>query len=68
MHDTSNKYDEKAIKVLYKDTFIGYIRKRYIDEDLSGFIEKLCFEDDQLKDDARLVCSDGEYNLMGADE
>ncbi len=60
IHDVSNQYDDKALQVLYDDVFIGYIRKRYISEDLTDTINDLCFRHNRLKD-VKMQCVNGTY-------
>ncbi len=62
IHDKSNLYDDKALKVFYDGTFIGYVRKRYIDEDLTDVIDDLCFDSNQLTD-INLRCVDSIYYI-----
>ena len=62
VHDQSNMYDSKALQVFYDDVSIGYIRKRYIDEDLTNSIDNLFFSDNQMND-IDMVCSNSSYTI-----
>ncbi len=61
-HDESNQYDNNALQVFYDGIHIGYIRKRYIDEDLTDMIDNFCFEQNNIEN-VILQCSNGVYTI-----
>ncbi len=63
IHEKSNNFDNKALKVYCDDNSIGYIQKRFPDKDLTYGIEKFCFSENALKN-IEMECHNKVYTIF----